>query len=279
MACWETDLLDATIHCPGCGAEFAVEQGVARMLPEELRVHVGGEEGESASPPAQTEVADKVSELRARDREVDDYDRMTGLALLTRLEWPRVRKALCLSMADRVLEVGCGTGRITQRLCHESRSLVAADFSFNSLVRCRGKMPAGSAAHLVQADATHLPLRDAVADKVLSCQVVEHLPSEDARRAMMGEIRRATAAGALVVGTAYWYSWLTGLAGGKEGYHKSGIYFFRFRPDELADLWSVAVESPEVAKLTPYLLMARGRSRPRGSEVEVAARRSAARRS
>ena len=69
----------------------------------------------------------------------------------------------------------------------------------------REKAP-GAHVQFVQADASCLPLRDQTANKALSCQMLEHLPTPEAReRALAGMARVLRPDGRLVV-SAYWYS-------------------------------------------------------------------------
>ncbi len=162
------------------GRAFPIEDGIPRLLPQNL-------------------LAAQLSEIAARDAQVSDYDRMAFLHLFGRIEIPLTRRALSPKPPDRVLEAGCGTGRMTRALTRGVRELVAIDFSFQSLRANQAKLRAAGLEHipLVQADLCHLPFAPDTFDRVVSCQVLEHVPGEDARRMAVGELARVLRSGGL----------------------------------------------------------------------------------
>jgi uncharacterized protein YbaR (Trm112 family) len=76
------------------GNVYPIENGIPRLLPRELRDA-------------------QISEIAARDAQVDDYDKMAFLNLFGKVEIPLTRRALGPCPTDRLLEAGCGTGRMT----------------------------------------------------------------------------------------------------------------------------------------------------------------------
>ena len=84
-------LTDADGHC------YPIEQGIPRLLPGAL-------------------LDAQKSEMAARDAQVKDYDRMAFLHLFGQVEIPLTQRALGAEPSDRLLEAGCGTGRMTRRL-------------------------------------------------------------------------------------------------------------------------------------------------------------------
>ncbi len=89
-----------------------------------------------------------------------------------KLERDRHLALTLLAPADgqRILEVGCGYGRISRLLMESARiHLVAADRSWPMLKACRGSF------QLLQADAVSLPFEDGVFDGVLCNGVLMHL--------------------------------------------------------------------------------------------------------
>ena len=117
------------------GQTYPIEQGIPRLLPREMRDA-------------------QISEIAARDAQVEDYDRMAFLNWFGKVEIPLTRHALGALPADTLLEAGCGTGRMSRILAGGVREMVAIDFSFESLRVAQKKLRAAGITnvHLAQAD-------------------------------------------------------------------------------------------------------------------------------
>jgi 2-polyprenyl-6-hydroxyphenyl methylase/3-demethylubiquinone-9 3-methyltransferase len=92
---------------------------------------------------------------------------------------PRVRRYLeaeiefvrgRLRLTDRVLELGCGYGRVAFPLAEVAARVVAIDTSAESLALAHAGAPHGSRCDLVRADASALGFRDGVFDVVACVQ-------------------------------------------------------------------------------------------------------------
>jgi ubiquinone/menaquinone biosynthesis C-methylase UbiE len=113
--------------------------------------------------------------------------------------------------ARRILDVGCGTGILTDRLARElAPDLVCGcDFSMGMLEQAATRRPGG----LVQADALDLPLAAGSVDAVVSTESFHWFPDPDAAlvelrrvlvpdgRLLVGMVNPHTAAVARVAGT------------------------------------------------------------------------------
>jgi len=84
-----------------------------------------------------------------------------------------------------VLEVGCGTGLLLDRVRRFARSARGIDLSAGMLGRARERGLA-----VAQASATDLPLRDASVDVVYSVKVLAHVPNISAALAEMARVVR-----------------------------------------------------------------------------------------
>ena len=155
------------------GRSYPVTDGIANLLPDTLR---GG-------PADDTEVAEKRSEMQARDAQVKSYDQMLGLKLFTYYEIPLTLKFLPLERSHLMLEGGCGTGRMTRTFAERTRGLLCVDFSRESLRVAKTKVPPELADRVlfVQADLSRLPTRSDAFDRVGSFGVYEHIPTPEAR--------------------------------------------------------------------------------------------------
>lgn len=258
-------ILTGTLHCKDCGGEYVIEQGIARMLPREMQ-----------SGRATGDAGRKQTEMKARDAQAAAYDRMLGLRLFGVFELPATMRRVHVGSSHTMLEAGCGTGRMTRAFAAHCSSLVAVDFSWESLLSCRRKLAAAGVQNvdLIQADLCRMPLADGVFHRVASCQVLEHIPSEQARAEMVRQLARVAAPDARIVVSAYQHSVLTRAFDRKEGEHEGGIYYYRFAKKELRALLATAMQVDSVSGSLVYHYMAT--CRPAGSGgATVAAQRSA----
>lgn len=242
-------ILSGALRCSECGGVYPIDDGIPRMLPMDLT-----KEHDAASDESQTQ---KLSEIKARDEQVVDYDRMWYLNLFGLIEIPVTLLHMGLTPQHTLLEAGCGTGRMTREFATRCTRMVAADFSFESLrVNARKLRQAGiKNVDLIQADLCAIPLRTEAFDRVVSCQVLEHIPTPACREAAIQEMARVLKHGGNLTLSAYQYSLLMRVFGKKQGEHDGGIYFFRFERDELRDLLArhLQVESITGALVYHYL--------------------------
>ncbi len=221
-ACHQIEIETAQLRCPHCGDEFAVIAGIPRLLHQS---------------PGTTGAEDKEKERCARDEQAGKYDSLTFLRLLSTIEIPLTMGLLDPDPADLVVELGAGTGRLTARVAQAAHFTLAVDFSIESLARSRQKCRAGNVGW-VQADINRLPLRDEVADKILSSQVFEHLPGASMRNMAVDEAARILKTRGTFAISVYRDSWYWRLFGPKEGYHPGGIYYCRLNSSEFEDMLS-----------------------------------------
>jgi SAM-dependent methyltransferase len=208
----------ADAHCTACGRSFArLESGAWSLLP-------------TAPPhPASRRERDR------RDREAATYDRLPGLRLLTPWEVPALLRALGPPPPGSVVvELGCGTGRVTLPLLARGAAVVAVDHSAASLAVLAARTPVAARDRLllVQADLARLPLAAGSCAAGCSAQALEHVPTPELRGAAVRELARVLAPGGRAALTAYRaWPWLA-----REGAHAGELYFRRFTRDELRDL-------------------------------------------
>ncbi len=222
-ACSRVDVTDGELYCPHCRSVFKIIHAIPSFLHEEV-------------PGSPSEIEEsKLNEMRARDSQAREYDLLKMLKVLSKLEIPRVIRFLKPGEKDLLVELGAGTGRITDQISRLASEVVAIDFSIKSLKRSQ-KNCSGKNVHWIHADINHLPLRDGVGDQAFSCQVFEHLPGATLRNMAIDEAARVIKDGGRFVISVYRDSWFWSLFGPKEGFHEGGIYYFRFTQDEFQDL-------------------------------------------
>jgi ubiquinone/menaquinone biosynthesis C-methylase UbiE/uncharacterized protein YbaR (Trm112 family) len=251
------EILQGALHCPVCGKSYPIQNGIARMLPNFLA------EPEPAPVPLDSvEIERKRSEMAARDAQVEDYDRMRGLELFGKYwEIPSTLAELNPAANDVLLEAGCGTGRMTPSFADRCKTHIAVDFSLESLRVCQRKLEKAGITNvaLIQADICALPLKEGVFDRVVSCGVLEHVPTVESRARMIAELARVAKGGSPVVISAYYHNLFTRLFGEKEGAHAGGIYFFRYDRRELNQALTPSLTVERITGKLLYYYLARCR--------------------
>ena len=222
------------------GHIYPIEEGIPRLLPRSL-------------------LDAQKSEIAARDAQVEDYDRMAFLNWFGKFEIPLTRRTLGTLLTDRLLEEGCGTGRMSRILAGSVHQMAAVDFSFESLRVNRKKLLSKgiSHVHLAQADLCRLPFADGIFDRVVSCQVLEHVPGPEARAAAISSLARVLKPSGVLVLSAYKHSLLTRAFGEKEGMHDGGIPFFRFTKSEMRETLAANFRVHRITGALVYLYLAR----------------------
>lgn len=123
----------------------------------------------------------------------DAWSRVYDFPLVQRATYRPVHDAVLRELAAepcaRVLDVGCGTGRLAARLVEAPSVLmvVGLDFSAGMLEQARARLGSAPAAALVRGDATRLPFADAAFDAAVSTEAFHWFPDQDAA---LAEIRR-----------------------------------------------------------------------------------------
>lgn len=125
-----------------------------------------------------------------RAAEYDDFYFGTGLfAQRVRPGWPEelaiLRSVLASLRFNSFLDVGCGTGLLTERL---RGSVIGLDQSASMLEVARRRIPQGA---FLRGDALQIPFRSRQFDCLLSGHFYGHL-DESARRLFLAEARRVS---------------------------------------------------------------------------------------
>ncbi len=96
-----------------------------------------------------------------------------------------------------VLDVGCGSGLFFSQVADKAEMVVGVDVSRGLLFKAKAQAKGFGNVHVVQADADHLPFKNAFFSVVFSFTVLQNMPKPDET---LCEFKRATQAdGALVV--------------------------------------------------------------------------------
>lgn len=135
----------------------------------------------------------------------DAWSRVYDFPLVQRATYRPVHDAVLRALARehpaRVLDIGCGTGRLAERLVEEGvPSVVGCDFSAGMLehaaTRLAPHVANGARAALVRGDATRLPFADGSFDAAVSTEAFHWFPDQDAA---LRELRRVLRPRALLL--------------------------------------------------------------------------------
>lgn len=107
---------------------------------------------------------------------------------------------------ERTLEVGCGTGRVTELLLPAARSLVAVDLSPAMLARARRRLASPDRLLLIRADVCRLPLSAEFDLAVAANGVFSHLLEDGARDRALRQIARRLTTGGTFLLDGLWLS-------------------------------------------------------------------------
>jgi SAM-dependent methyltransferase len=225
-----TGACDEVLRCERCAATLPVVDGIVRCL------DVGA-----------IDRPEKVHEMHARDGEAARYEaRFRGIR--NAIELPPCLSAMDARAEDVVVELGCGTGRLTRCYAGKVAATVAIDLSLASLRELARRLDPAVRARvaLVHGDICRPAARTGAFSKVVSFQVIEHVPTADQRAGVLATARELLEAGGRFVCTVYNWSRAKqrksargrGDNTRKEGFHRSTspIYYYNFEADELRTL-------------------------------------------
>lgn len=112
----------------------------------------------------------------------------------------RLLEPIALHPADKILDIGCGTGNATFAIAAKAprqAEIVGLDLSWGQIRRAKAKNRFGNVA-FVQGDAMRICFRSACFDKVFFTHMIHELPHDD-RLTALGEARRVLKSGGAVV--------------------------------------------------------------------------------
>ncbi|HWP59906.1 MAG TPA: class I SAM-dependent methyltransferase [Candidatus Acidoferrales bacterium] len=166
-----------------------------------------------------------------------DADRFAGPAgrIFNRLEQRSVGAALrCLERSSLVLDIPCGTGRITDWILARGHRVVGADISGSMIAVARRRLQRydGNVAYQL-ADGQGLPFKDATFDCVTSIRFLSHFDGAS-RGKFLREFARVSAR-FVIVSYAYSSAWLRLRRRIKYTFHRGTPVRFVVTGQELAD--------------------------------------------
>ncbi len=111
-------------------------------------------------------------------------------------------RLLDLRCGDRVLDLGCGTGRHVLELCRQPLNIVGTDISAPDILKgrfllelMRRKGEVGGRVHWAYSHGERLPFKDSAFDKVICTETLEHVPDD---AALVRELMRVLKPGGIL---------------------------------------------------------------------------------
>lgn len=182
----------------------------------------------------------KKNEIKARDRQADIYHTY-GYWLYGLNEQKVFREFLRPSPQDVIIELGCGTGRLTKEMIEGGfYEYIAIDFSEKSIRLLLDELDDKIKNRIlfVKGDVCNLPLKNQIADKVLSAQVFEHIPGANEQQKFIKELQRVLNINGIAALTIYNYNVLKRYKKvSKKGFHGGGTYYENFTQREIKKLF------------------------------------------
>jgi SAM-dependent methyltransferase len=202
--------------CTGCGISYQIREGILRLLPGQR--------------PLDTLVRD---EQQARDDRATRYEAHFD-------EWENAEELSAL-LADpeqfrskTILDLACGTGRLTRPVAALAAATVAADMSEVSLRVLASQVPNGIKIGLIWGDAVQLRFAPESFDAVLSTQLMQSIPGRENRVQLLRAAHSSLKPSGTLLLTLYYYSLLRRILKRKqEGFHAGGIFYHRFTIAEI----------------------------------------------
>ena len=113
---------------------------------------------------------------------------------------------------DKVLDLGCGNGRLLDLLGEKGIDYIGVDNAENLIEIARKRYPG---ADFRVASAFKLPFPEDYFDKVYSIAVLHHIPSQELRSEFLKEVKRVLKPGGLLILTVWnlwqWRGWKSNL--------------------------------------------------------------------
>ena len=105
---------------------------------------------------------------------------------------------LHMNRANRVLDIGCGTGLLFSQIAAEAQTVVGVDISSKLLLQAKERARQFRNVHLVQADADHLPFKNNHFNIVFAFTMLQNMPKPSET---LNEIKRNAQQAASIVVT------------------------------------------------------------------------------
>jgi len=112
-------------------------------------------------------------------------------------KYQAAQKALSQPFYDTILDVGCGSGLFFSHAADKAEMIVGLDLSRKLLLKAKAHAKQFYNAHIVLADADHLPFKFALFDVVFSFTMLQNMPAP--KKTLLAFKQQTKAGGKLVI--------------------------------------------------------------------------------
>lgn len=222
------------VICARCSFVFEIRNGILRLFPGQR----------CPDPVAESEQQARDDGAACYDAHFDEAENAGELRMIL-ADPERFR-------SKRVLDLACGTGRLTRIFAALASTTVGVDLSEESLRLFGEKAASESRIGLIWADATQVLFAPESFDVVVSTQLLEHIQAPEKRIRLLRQVCSALKAGGVLLLTVYYYSLVRRILWRRrDGFHTSGIFYHRFTASEIRDELGQGYEVVETRPLQP----------------------------
>lgn len=234
----DTDsIVEGKVHCEKCGVVYKIQDGILEMLEDDAQL-------------------DERSQFEMATRDVEADKRGDSDDLRERMEAPTTLKQLGNTNGKTLLEIGCGSGRYTRPLAENCSSLLAVDFSRDSLLTNARSLHADRNVGFVRADVGNLKLKEESFDLAFST-LYSNLPTPEIRSRSTASVSQALKLNGKYVVSTHHHDIRQVLRGiNTAGKYDNGIFYQSFTKNslrrELEEYFS-EITMTTTSILVPYL--------------------------
>jgi ubiquinone/menaquinone biosynthesis C-methylase UbiE len=177
-----------------------------------------------------------------RDKEAPIFDIAFTNEYEEIVEWQSVYSTFELNRNDLILDAGCGTGRLSERLNHLGCRVVGIDFSIESLKIHKRRTDS----KLVAGNLLCLPFKDKTFDKILCSQVLEHILEYDDAITLLRELKRVLKNNGEVIITTFNYPLIDRIKSNKIIIDYKAINYLKYTKNEFKNMLLKVFDKGEI---------------------------------